>query len=258
MSTPRNTCLNGGRPFIAAAGFFLTVALASAGCDLRSRWDECDPGDDAPRCDGDAIATCEDAEYAGWSYTSCEAWVCSEASGRAACVPPDPEPLASEGTVDACTHLRPVVQPGLLEIPQPARTPRPVAALPKDESGSALLTFADIAIVSGPTVTADVRPTSALSASHGATLQPHVEPEPTSGVQLVVVNERLSYLVDVRDYEREVELVEVVLCPVGDEITAEFFFEPAGHPGRVEVVISALLDDADAGQSEPVSLYVEP
>jgi hypothetical protein len=138
MSTPRNT------PFARSVSALVAASLAGAaltlvGCGFGlGRVGDCDPDDSEPTCDGGDIRSCVDDEVPYWTRDSCQTWMCSEASGRAACVPPDPEPLASEGTVDACTHLRPVARPGLLEIPQPARPARPVAALPKDDSGSGL------------------------------------------------------------------------------------------------------------------------
>jgi hypothetical protein len=78
-----------------------------------------------------------------------------------------------------------------------------------------------------------------------------------AGTQFVRVNERLAYLVEIQDYEGEVDLTEVILCAEGDRIATRFAFTPGGVPGRVNVVVATLLDDAEVGRTAPVALTVE-
>jgi hypothetical protein len=235
----------------------LVSALTLVGCDARTDEGDCVPGDDAPRCDGQAIATCESGEYPSWILESCDAWVCDESSGRPTCVAPPPQALRAVGTVDGCTRLFIPATESMPAFPAPERTAVPVAALAQDPEGGSILTAHDIALVDAVPVTADTRPTAALAAAQGASLQPHVERAAMAGTQFVRVNERLAYLVEIQDYEGEVDLTEVILCAEGDRIATRFAFTPGGVPGRVNVVVATLLDDAEVGRTAPVALTVE-
>ena len=241
--------------FARLNGLLLAVlpALAVTGCDFGQNQGECDPGDDPPRCDGNAVVTCQSDEYPGWVGESCEAWVCDDRGGAPHCEAPPPQALTHTNRQDACIHVSIAGDPGASKAPAQA-----LAALAHDADGTAVVTPNDEVLVDAVPVTTDAGKAAALAAPTDASFQRHVEQSGYAGKQYVAINPRLAYLVEMSDFEGELDLVGVTLCPAGDTVTAQFSFTAGATPGRVGLTLITLLDDAEVGRSEAVSLYAQP
>jgi hypothetical protein len=231
----------------------LLAALTVTGCDFGENQGDCDPGNDPPRCDGNAVVTCPSDEYPSWVGESCEAWVCDDQGGAPHCAAPPPQALTQANRQDACIQVSIAGDSGASKAPAQA-----LAALPLDADGSTVVTPNDTVLVDAVPVTTDLGKAAALAAPADASFQPHVEQSQFAGKQYVAINSRLAYLVELSDFEGELDLVGVTLCPAGDTVTAQFAFTAGATPGRVGLALTTLLDDAEVGRSKAVWLYAQP